>query len=103
MRRYPTPARNPAVFRVLPSEESLTELSHGTGTLYVPFERNNLIGYLTTQSNIEECVKRGSTYAEIEQEIELSMPAWDHDDFLYEYSYTIVQYLRGDPMAVRST
>ena len=88
--RFPAPARSSPGFRVAEDESFLVSLAESSGTLKVPFERQQLIGYLTTQSNVEAALRPGFGYLEVERDLDDYLPhVAEPDDYLYAYQYTI--------------
>lgn len=92
---FPSPARNEQDFRVRNGDDGLVELAHESGAMLISLDRAGLIGYLTTQSNVEAKVQSGSTYESIERQIEASMPETTTSEFRYAYTYTVVSFNRG--------
>jgi SAM-dependent methyltransferase len=92
---YPSPARRESEFRVCDADVCLVELAHEKGNIPIRLDRGDLIGYLTTQSNIEAKIQAGSSYESIERQIEDSMPMTATPEFRYAYSYTIASFTRG--------
>ena len=92
LRMFPAPARGDP--RFLPEgDRELTLLAGGEGALQVPFTRDALVGYLTTQSNVEAVVASGRTYEDVEHQLRSELPAFEFDDrFRYVYSYSVVRY-----------
>ena len=76
-------------------DEGLVELAHERGAMFISLDRAGLIGYLTTQSNVEAKVQSGSTYDSIERQIDASMPETTTSEFRYVYTYTAVSFNRG--------
>ncbi len=91
--RYPSPPRRDSTFIPTGSERDVELLTSEVGEIGISFNRRSLIGYLTTQSNVEACVRSGSTYAEIEREIEATLPAIEAGSgFRYGYSFSISRF-----------
>lgn len=92
LRMFPAPARGDP--RLLPEGDSeLTLLGRGEGALQVPFSRDALVGYLTTQTNVEAAVKSGRTYEDVEHQLRSELPEFEADDrFRYAFSYSVVLY-----------
>nr|WP_315489768.1 class I SAM-dependent methyltransferase [uncultured Rhodoferax sp.] len=92
---FPSPARKEQDFRVRNEDKGLVELAHESGAIVISLDRAGLIGYLTTQSNVEAKVQAGSTYESIERQIDASMPETITSEFRYAYTYTVVSFNRG--------
>ena len=92
---FPSPARTEPDFRVRNGDKGLVELAHESGAIPIRLDRADLIGYLTTQSNVEAKIQSGSTYESIERQIEASMPKTATSEFRYAYSYTIASFTQG--------
>lgn len=91
---FPSPVQAPQDFRVHNEDKGLVELAHMTGVMPIFFKRIDLIGYLTTQSNVEAKVLSGASYEDIERRIEASMPSTTTAEFEYAYSYTVASFSR---------
>lgn len=52
-----------------------------------------LVGYLTTQTNVEAAVKSGRTYEHVEHQLRSELPEFEANDrFRYAFSYSVVLY-----------
>ncbi len=88
--RFPAPVRGSPAFRPSKDEAFLIQVAEGSGALKIPFDRQHLIGYLTTQSNVEAALRPGYGYLEAERELDESLPhVPDPTSYLYGYQYTI--------------
>jgi hypothetical protein len=88
--QFPSPARSATSFIPKPEDGDIELLAHTSGTLHVPFDRPALIGYLTTQSNVEARLAANLQYAEAEKLIDSTMPSvGDPSAYLYGYEYSI--------------
>lgn len=94
--RFPSPRRGRAEFVPPPMDSEISLVGQGNGTLPVRFTREALIGYLTTQSNVEALARAAGGYREVERILDTEMPAFDAaSDFAYAYTYSIVQFRRA--------
>lgn len=93
--RFPAPQRRDPAFRPTQDEPQLTLVAEGSGTMKIAFDRESLIGYLTTQSNVEHRLGPDYQYAHAEQDLRAHLPMVQESyKFLYGYQYTICR-LRG--------
>ncbi|WP_447895749.1 hypothetical protein [Vreelandella sp. GE22] len=77
----------------LADDQQLSLLASENGWLPISFTLESLIGYLTTQSNIEEAVRRGRALDSIVAELREGLSNIDLNGvFQYAYSYEILQY-----------
>lgn len=93
---YPSPSRGASIPILDKKEKDLVHLKGGEGFIPIEFTKDELVGYLTTQSNIENAVKNGKTYQQVEDDLhkrlrKLKFPTL----FNYGYRYDIYQYLGG--------
>ncbi|EAR09991.1 class I SAM-dependent methyltransferase [Reinekea blandensis] len=89
---FPTPKRNPPM-AAIDQDAELEKLSEGEGELPIRLSRDALVGYLTTQSNIEAAVVAGQTYEQIESTLHQAfaeMPMDEH--FRYRFHYELYRY-----------
>lgn len=93
LKQYPSPPRGKAA-AVIPDNDSEIEiLKADKGVIPLRFNREELIGYLTTQSNIEAAVRAGRKYETIEADLHTQLKQIDLDgDFNYAYTYGIYRY-----------
>ncbi|MBU2863348.1 class I SAM-dependent methyltransferase [Reinekea forsetii] len=92
MRDYPSPPRNKQIAN-FDGVEGLQLLSKSNGVVPIVLSRNELVKYLTTQSNIEAKVKSGLSYAQIESDLEQQLNRFELDtEFRYNFTYDIYQY-----------
>ena len=77
-------------------DKDVALIARGRGNFKVEFDRPNLIGYLTTQSNIEKAVNDGQSYGDIEAYLlnEIGNISID-GTFKYSYSYELFKYVGG--------
>jgi trans-aconitate methyltransferase len=88
--RFPAPTRAASAFRPTESERLLELVAEKSGVLRVQFDRQGLIGYLTTQSNVESRLVHEFGYADAERELDKHLPhVAEEGRFLYGYHYTI--------------
>jgi SAM-dependent methyltransferase len=92
---YPSPPRGKYSGAVPTNDSEITVLKESKGHLELSFTREELIRYLTTQSNIEAVVKTGKSYGDIEIELDKSMPIYEPSQrFRYSFTYGVYQYNR---------
>jgi SAM-dependent methyltransferase len=98
---FPAPPR--AAVKFAPeSDPELAMLKQGTGWIPVSFSRDQLVGYLTTQTNVEAALSHGLTYDDVDRLLLAEVPAFEsRDDFRYTFSYSIVLFTRGSGPAPR--
>lgn len=90
LKTYPTPPRSkPAP--VIPDDDAQIELvQHERGVIPIEFTPEGLVGYLSTQSNMEAAVKDGSSYDSICKSLLSQVGAIDiAGHFKYRYTYGI--------------
>ncbi|WP_447895754.1 class I SAM-dependent DNA methyltransferase [Vreelandella sp. GE22] len=93
LKRYPSPPRVRYEDMTLADDQQLSLLAGDKGWLPISFTRESLIGYLTTQSNIEEAVRRGRALDSVVAELREDLSRIDITGvFKYAYSYEILQY-----------
>ncbi len=92
--QYPSPPRGPSIKVKPESDTEIRLVVADKGWLPIEFNRETLVGFLSTQSNIEEAVRQGGIFSEIckglmEQiaDIDLSGPS------KYVYNYEILEYV----------
>jgi len=94
LKTFPSPQRNGQIadFKQV---DDVRCLASGKGVLPIIFaDKFELIKYLTTQSNVENAVKSGASYNEIEKEIEVILQDFNlGTDFRYNYSYDLYQFI----------
>jgi SAM-dependent methyltransferase len=87
---FPAPRRSSPQFTPEFEESALTLAKHDQGTLQVSFDRPSLIGYLTTQSNVQARIQEDFGFTDAELLIDSTMHAvLDTNAFVYGYSYSI--------------
>ena len=63
------------------------------GWLPIKFTRDSLVGYLTTQSNVEAALNRGESLEGISAALHADLSGMDlGGQFRYHYHYELVQY-----------
>jgi hypothetical protein len=93
---YPAPPRGKYAGAVPTDDPEIRVLKEGKGFVELSFTREQLIGYLTTQSNIEAAVKSGREYSDIESGLEKSMPGYDAEQrFSYAFTYDVYEYKKS--------
>ncbi|MCM5679966.1 class I SAM-dependent methyltransferase [Schlegelella sp. S2-27] len=93
---FPDPPRGRTEFAVPATDRELRVVGSGKGALPVQFSRSALIGYLTTQSNVQAALHAGRTYQDIEAHLDRELPEVAYGaEFLYGYSYSVVQFQRA--------
>ena len=84
---FPTPKRHPQM-AAIDQDPELTKLSEGEGLLPIHLNRDALVGYLTTQSNIEAAVAAGQTYEQVERILHQAFAEMPLDeDYRYRFRY----------------
>jgi SAM-dependent methyltransferase len=92
---FPSPQRSTPHFIPAPEDSALVLVTHDQGTLKVPFDRPSLIGYLTTQSNVDVRIREGLSFGEAQALIDSTMPVVsDTNSYVYGYSYSICKATR---------
>ncbi|RUR40835.1 class I SAM-dependent methyltransferase [Vreelandella populi] len=92
-KRYPSPPRNRFDDMTLADDEGLSVIASESGWLPIEFTLEPLIGYLSTQSNIEEAARKGRTLNAITAELRKELSGIDITGaFKYAYSYEILEY-----------
>jgi SAM-dependent methyltransferase len=93
---FPSPQRGGSEFVVPSGDENLRLVGAAKGALPVRLTRQSLIGYLTTQSNVEAAVQAGHSYEAIEAKLDRDMPEFEGEgEFRYGYSYAVVEFRRA--------
>lgn len=95
LNRFPSPPRHPMDATRLNEDKDVVLIARSNGNFDITFDKPNLIGYLTTQSNIEKAVNEGQSYSDIEAYLldEIKDIAID-GAFKYSYSYELFKYVR---------
>jgi len=93
LEKFPSPKRNKVVAD-FESADGVRHLASGKGVLPIEFtDKVELVKYLTTQSNVEEAVRSGISYEEIEEEIDSMIGVFElGTGFRYNYSYDLYQF-----------
>jgi SAM-dependent methyltransferase len=95
---YPAPRRAAVEFIPSLTEPDLELIARGTGSLRVAFSRERLIGYLTTQSNVERALGHGASLEDIESILHARMPVVAAEDsYVYGFTYSICRCGRANP------
>lgn len=93
LKRYPSPPRNRFEDITLANDEELSVIASESGWLPIEFTLEPLIGYLSTQSNIEEAARNGKTLEAIAANLRNALSGIDITGvFKYVYSYEILEY-----------
>lgn len=94
LRLFPSPPRGSSTFAPEKDPE-LVVLKQGKGSIPVSFSRDQFVGYLTTQTNVEAVLSGGSTYEEVERLLLAEVPDFEAShDFRYDFSYSIAAFSR---------
>lgn len=93
LKEYPSPPRN-RTFGVMPTDDAeIQRLAQEQGVLSVEFTPEQLVGYFTTQSNIEVAVKNGADYEAISASLLGQIERFDlSSPFEYFFSYAIYKF-----------
>lgn len=87
---YPSPPRNRSSGVITRDDPEIDLVAEQRGSIPVQFSPESLVGYLTTQSNIENAVRQGQSYRAIAADLLASIEPFDlSGDFNYRYSYEI--------------
>ncbi|MFZ5542817.1 MAG: class I SAM-dependent methyltransferase [Pseudomonadota bacterium] len=96
LQRFPSPRRSSTRFALPEGDRSLRIAGEGRGALTLQLHRDQLVGYLTTQSNVEAAIAAGISYAQAEQLLDAEMPPFSLvEDMSYAYDYAIVEFRRA--------
>lgn len=94
LERYPSPPRNKFSGVVPRDDKDLACVSEGRGRIPIEFDRDALVGYFLTQSNIEAAVQGGRSYSEIESELSISLGNFElGGDFDYGFTFELYRYV----------
>ncbi|NOK58249.1 MAG: class I SAM-dependent methyltransferase [Chloroflexi bacterium AL-W] len=90
---YPSPPRN-KTSNVAPRDDTHIKLiKSDSGLIPIQFTKETLVGYLTTQSNIEHTVQHSGDYEQIQNDLLESLGKINiTGSFKYTYTYEILQY-----------
>lgn len=92
--KYPSPPRKKTVNAIPENDSEIEMLRSDKGIIPITFDKEKLIGYLSTQSNIEAAVKKGRSYEDITQELLKQIKNIDISGFFnYKYTYNIYKYI----------
>jgi|TARA_Y100000310_G_scaffold343182_1_gene449669 ubiquinone/menaquinone biosynthesis C-methylase UbiE len=96
MTAYPSPPRN-RTHGVLPGNDSeLKLLTRQMGIIPITLKVKELVGYLTTQTNVENAVNLGRSYDEIAAELGSQIAQFElSGPYRYNYSYEIYRYAKN--------
>jgi len=96
LNRYPSPPRQSMDGAKMNEEKDVVLVAKSRSNFDVEFDRPNLIGYLTTQSNIEKAVNDGQSYSNVEAHLLNEIKNISVDGaFKYSYSYELFKYVGG--------
>lgn len=91
--RYPSPPRNRSAVITPGKDQSLTLIKQDQGCLAVNFTAEFLVGYLSTQSNIEQVLKSGRPVESVVDELLSQVAEIDlTGTFKYKFSYELYEY-----------
>lgn len=90
---YPSPKRNKYSSVIPPGTQNLHKIASGNGTIPLHFDVDQLVGYLTTQSNIEHAIQNGRSYEQIEFELKSQLQKINNTPkYIYGFTYELHQY-----------
>jgi len=93
LKEYPSPPRGKSTLVRPIQNEYLKLVQKEHGWIPVQFNRDSLVGYLSTQSNIEHAVESGGSLSEVLGVLLDEVSKIDIDgNFKYRYSYEIYEY-----------
>jgi ubiquinone/menaquinone biosynthesis C-methylase UbiE len=93
LKKYPSPPRNKTASVVPRNDKQIKLLSEGNGYIPIHFSHDDLINYLSTQSNIEAAVKNGKRYVDIFNELKLQIVNMDLSGaFKYVYTFEVHEF-----------
>ena len=93
LKNYPSPPRGSHFTSISSDDKTIKKINSQEGYITISLTDNELIKYLTTQSNIESAVNEGSSYEEIETGLLTQLSKIDFSDkFKYKYRYEIYEY-----------
>ena len=97
LKKYPTPQRNKTILKNPIQDQCLRLIKEDCGWIPLEFNTELLVGYLSTQSNIEHALNVGCPLNEIYKFLlnELSQINLE-GNFKYVYRYEIYQYLDSE-------
>ena len=94
--RYPSPPRQSMDGTQLNEDKDVVLIAKNSGNFDIAFDKPNLIGYLTTQSNIEKAVNEGQSYSDVEAYLLNEIESISIDGaFKYSYSYELFKHVHG--------
>ena len=94
--KYPSPQHGKYSSVIPLNTININKLGYGNGSIDLDFELNQLVGYLTTQSNIEHAVQNGKSYDQIESELYSDLRSIKTSpNYIYGYTYELYQYDSG--------
>jgi SAM-dependent methyltransferase len=96
LKRFPSPPRARMASVVPRDDPELTCIGEDRGQLLIDFGAEELVGYLSTQSNIENAVRNGSDYDSLCTELQADIRALAvAGPYRYAFSYEIHRCRRG--------
>ncbi len=92
LKEYPSPPRNKSSNVNPEADPEIHLLASDQGWLPIDFTKESLVGYLTTQSNIEEALRQGRPLEEIKAFLRKQLDQIDlSGDFKYAFTYEIFE------------
>ncbi len=90
---FPTPPRNKSYGAIPTGDPQVSLLKESRGNIQLEFTIDELIGYLTTQTNIEYAISQGRSYDEVSRELKGHIEKMNTEGyFKYRFEYEIFQY-----------
>lgn len=100
LKSYPSPPRGKSSDIKPDAEPELQLLARDNGWIPLEFSKENLLGYLSTQSNIEEQIRQGKKLGEIRETVLSQLEGIDTSGhFKYLYTYEILKYTASQQCA----
>lgn len=93
-KRFPPPARGSTSGReLLKNDPELELVFHHEGKLPIRMSSSELVGYLTTQSNVDHQIRGGKDYESVEKDLIAKIESFDPtDSFLYSYKLDLYRF-----------
>jgi|GEM_PF-6529623 len=93
MKEHPSPPRNSTTAAIPAKDKSVRLVKQDKGWLPIELTREALVGYLSTQSNIEQAVRSGNSIEDICSDLLLQLSRINFSkNFKYNFSYEIYEY-----------